>query len=159
MRYRSRQFRAGERKGLVGKGARDALAHRHRRVGHDRSHHQAEPLPRADRIPPRERILAVAADLFYRHGIRAIGVESIAEAAGTNKMTLYRHFASKDELVAAARAFCALPEESLNTMKFKALFGLRLLLGLILFAAGSGQTGGLDLVVQQMRTKWQRGDF
>jgi AcrR family transcriptional regulator len=53
-----------------------------------------------DRIPPRERILAVAADLFYRHGIRAVGVESIAEAAATNKMTLYRHFASKDELVA-----------------------------------------------------------
>jgi AcrR family transcriptional regulator len=53
-----------------------------------------------DRIPPRERILAVAADLFYRHGIRAVGVESIAEAAGTNKMTLYRHFVSKDELVA-----------------------------------------------------------
>src|SRR5262252_199001 len=51
-------------------------------------------------IPPRERILSVAADLFYRHGIRAIGVEAIAEAAGTNKMTLYRHFASKDELVA-----------------------------------------------------------
>jgi AcrR family transcriptional regulator len=53
-----------------------------------------------DRISPRERILAAAVDLFYRHGIRAIGVESIAEAAGTNKMTLYRHFASKDELVA-----------------------------------------------------------
>ena len=45
-------------------------------------------------------ILAVAADLFYRHGIRAVGVDAIAEAAGTNKMTLYRHFASKDELVA-----------------------------------------------------------
>jgi AcrR family transcriptional regulator len=44
--------------------------------------------------------LAVAAELFYRHGIRAVGVEAIAEAAGTNKMTLYRHFASKDELVA-----------------------------------------------------------
>ena len=53
-----------------------------------------------ERIPPRERILAVAADLFYRHGIRAIGVEAVAEAAGTNKMTLYRHFTSKDELVA-----------------------------------------------------------
>jgi AcrR family transcriptional regulator len=44
--------------------------------------------------------LTVAGELFYRHGIRAIGVEAIAEAAGTNKMTLYRHFASKDELVA-----------------------------------------------------------
>jgi AcrR family transcriptional regulator len=51
-------------------------------------------------IPPRARILAAAADLFYRHGIRAVGVEAIAEAAQTNKMTLYRHFASKDELVA-----------------------------------------------------------
>ena len=53
-----------------------------------------------ERIPPRQRILAVAGDLFYRHGIRAVGVEPIADAAGTNKMTLYRHFASKDELVA-----------------------------------------------------------
>jgi AcrR family transcriptional regulator len=53
-----------------------------------------------ERIPPRARILAAAADLFYRHGIRAVGVEAIAEAAATNKMTLYRHFASKDELVA-----------------------------------------------------------
>jgi AcrR family transcriptional regulator len=53
-----------------------------------------------NRIPPRARILAAAAELFYRHGIRAVGVEAIAETAGTNKMTLYRHFASKDELVA-----------------------------------------------------------
>ena len=53
-----------------------------------------------ERIPPRARLLAVAAELFYRHGIRAVGVEAIAEAAGTNKMTLYRHFPSKDELVA-----------------------------------------------------------
>jgi AcrR family transcriptional regulator len=51
-------------------------------------------------VPPRARILAAANDLFYRHGIRAVGVEAIAEAATTNKMTLYRHFASKDELVA-----------------------------------------------------------
>jgi AcrR family transcriptional regulator len=53
-----------------------------------------------ERIPPRARILAAAGELFYRHGIRGVGVEAIAEAAGTNKMTLYRHFASKDELVA-----------------------------------------------------------
>lgn len=49
--------------------------------------------------PPRERILAVARDLFYRHGVHAVGVELIAEAAQTNKMTLYRHFKSKDDLV------------------------------------------------------------
>jgi AcrR family transcriptional regulator len=53
-----------------------------------------------EKIPPRARLLAAASDLFYRHGIRAIGVEAVAEAAGTNKMTLYRHFPSKDELVA-----------------------------------------------------------
>ncbi len=57
-------------------------------------------LRKDEKNPPRERILAVASDLFYRQGIRAVGVESIAEAAGTNKMTLYRHFTSKDELVA-----------------------------------------------------------
>lgn len=55
---------------------------------------------KAEKIPPRQRILAAAGELFYRHGIRAVGVESIAEAAGTNKMTLYRHFDSKDQLVA-----------------------------------------------------------
>jgi AcrR family transcriptional regulator len=54
-----------------------------------------------ERVAPRARLLAVAGELFYRHGIRAVGVEAIAEAAGTNKMTLYRHFASKDELVVA----------------------------------------------------------
>jgi AcrR family transcriptional regulator len=51
-------------------------------------------------LPPRERIIAAAADLFHKQGIRGVGVEAIAEAAGTNKMTLYRHFASKDELIA-----------------------------------------------------------
>src|SRR3954463_7438010 len=51
-------------------------------------------------LSPRERIIAAAAELFQKHGIRGIGVEAIAEAAGTNKMTLYRHFPSKDELIA-----------------------------------------------------------
>jgi hypothetical protein len=37
-------------------------------------------------------------------------------------------------------------------MKCKAPYGLRLLLGLVLFAVGSGQTGGLDLVVQHIQT-------
>lgn len=58
--------------------------------------------------PPRERILAVARDLFYRHGVHAVGVELIAEAAQTNKMTLYRHFKSKDDLIVAyARGLAA----------------------------------------------------
>ena len=50
---------------------------------------------------PRQRILRAARELFYSSGIRAVGVDAIAEAASTNKMTLYRHFGSKDELVAA----------------------------------------------------------
>ena len=50
---------------------------------------------------PRERIVSTARDLFRKHGIRGIGVDAIAEEAGTNKMTLYRHFASKDDLVVA----------------------------------------------------------
>jgi AcrR family transcriptional regulator len=57
-------------------------------------------VPAPNPTPPRERVLAAASELFYRQGIRAVGVDAIAEAAGTNKMTLYRHFASKDELVA-----------------------------------------------------------
>src|ERR1700734_123973 len=49
--------------------------------------------------PPRERILEAARALFYGHGIRAVSVDEIAAAARTNKMTLYRHFGSKDLLV------------------------------------------------------------
>jgi AcrR family transcriptional regulator len=48
---------------------------------------------------PRERIFACAQDLFHQRGIRGVGVEAIAEAAGTSKMALYRHFDSKDELI------------------------------------------------------------
>ena len=51
-------------------------------------------------IPPRERILDAARDLFYSRGIRCVSVDEIAAAAHTNKMTLYRHFESKDLLVA-----------------------------------------------------------
>jgi AcrR family transcriptional regulator len=57
-------------------------------------------MKRAEAIPLRQRILDAAADLFKRQGIRGIGVEAIAAAAGTNKMTLYRYFSSKDELIA-----------------------------------------------------------
>src|SRR5262249_24906916 len=56
-----------------------------------------------DGVPlrPREGIISTARDLFRKHGIRGIGVDAIAEAAGTNKMTLYRHFGSKDDLIVA----------------------------------------------------------
>jgi len=49
----------------------------------------------------RERLLAVAYDLFSRKGIRAVGVDTIIAQAGVAKMTFYRHFPSKDDLVLA----------------------------------------------------------
>jgi AcrR family transcriptional regulator len=48
----------------------------------------------------RERVFRTAAELFHRKGIRAVGVEAIAAEANTTKMSLYRNFPSKDELVA-----------------------------------------------------------
>ena len=54
----------------------------------------------SSKIPVRDRILIAAGDLFHKVGIRGVGVEAIAEAAQTNKMTLYRYFDSKDELIA-----------------------------------------------------------
>jgi AcrR family transcriptional regulator len=50
---------------------------------------------------PRERILQVATDLFYQRGIHAVGVDEIVARSGAAKTTLYAHFPSKDELVAA----------------------------------------------------------
>jgi AcrR family transcriptional regulator len=47
----------------------------------------------------RDRIFHAATNLFYRHGIRAVSVDAIAAEAGTTKVTLYRVFASKDDLV------------------------------------------------------------
>src|ERR1700733_4056215 len=49
----------------------------------------------------REHVLGVAHELFYWHGIRATGVDRVAAAAGVAPTTLYRLFASKDDLVAA----------------------------------------------------------
>lgn len=57
----------------------------------------------ADTAEPevRERILRTAADLFYRQGVRAVGVDLIIDRAGVAKTSLYRHFRTKDELIAA----------------------------------------------------------
>ena len=50
---------------------------------------------------PLERILDSSYELFSRHGVRAVGVDAIVAHAGVAKMTLYRYFASKDDLVLA----------------------------------------------------------
>jgi AcrR family transcriptional regulator len=51
--------------------------------------------------PARERVFAAAAELFYRKGIRAVGVEEIVNRAGVAKISLYRSFKSKDDLIVA----------------------------------------------------------
>ncbi|MDB5360891.1 MAG: Transcriptional regulator [Rhodospirillales bacterium] len=55
----------------------------------------------SDKLSARDRILNVASDLFYHQGVRAIGIDTIIAAAGVAKMSLYRAFPSKDDLVAA----------------------------------------------------------
>jgi AcrR family transcriptional regulator len=49
----------------------------------------------------RERILTTASDLFYREGAHAVGVDLVVEQAGVAKTSLYRHFRTKDDLIAA----------------------------------------------------------
>jgi AcrR family transcriptional regulator len=57
-------------------------------------------MPKSGPTTP-ERIVAAASALFYRDGIRAVSVDAVADKAGVTKRTLYYHFRSKDDLVAA----------------------------------------------------------
>jgi AcrR family transcriptional regulator len=54
---------------------------------------------KAGKTRVRDRIFETACELFYRHGIHGVGVDAIAAEAGSNKMSFYRSFASKDALV------------------------------------------------------------
>lgn len=56
----------------------------------------------------RERILDAAYDLFSRHGVRGVGIDAVIERSGVARMTLYRHFSSKETL---ALAFLARREQ------------------------------------------------
>jgi len=51
-------------------------------------------------LPPRERILRTASDLFYRHSIHTVGIDRIIAESGVAKMTFYKHFPSKARLIA-----------------------------------------------------------
>lgn len=53
------------------------------------------------KLPARECILRTAHDLFYRHGIRATGIDRVIAESGVAKKTFYRHFPSKSDLVEA----------------------------------------------------------
>jgi AcrR family transcriptional regulator len=52
-------------------------------------------------LPVRERILATASELFYRDGVRAVGIDAIIAKSGVAKASLYKWFPSKDDLIAA----------------------------------------------------------
>lgn len=70
-------------------------------AGHTEFGTHGERLQRRSAAQTREHMLAVAHELFYWHGVRAIGVDKVAAEAGIAPTTLYRLFASKDDLVAA----------------------------------------------------------
>jgi AcrR family transcriptional regulator len=53
------------------------------------------------RSAKRDALLHAARELFSRQGYRAVGIDTVLERAGVAKMTLYKHFASKEELIAA----------------------------------------------------------
>lgn len=52
-------------------------------------------------LPARQRILLTAHDLFYREGVRATGIDRIISESGVTKVTFYRHFPSKNDLITA----------------------------------------------------------
>jgi AcrR family transcriptional regulator len=52
-------------------------------------------------VAPKDKVFQTAARLFYQHGYRAIGVDTLAAESGIGKMTLYRHYPSKDDLIVA----------------------------------------------------------
>jgi len=62
--------------------------------------HQTEPSD-IQNLSARERILLTAHDLFYREGIRATGIDRVIAASGVTKVTFYRHFPSKNDLILA----------------------------------------------------------
>jgi AcrR family transcriptional regulator len=63
--------------------------------------HVPSSVPMGARRDVRSRLLAAADRLFYQEGIRAVGIDRVLAEAGAAKASLYDHFASKDELVAA----------------------------------------------------------
>ena len=75
------------------------------------------PKPRGDSTPKRDHLLATAYRLFYRDGYHAVGIDTILAEAKLAKMTLYHHFASKEELIVAVlEQRSALVKEKVQTL-------------------------------------------
>ena len=75
------------------------------------------PKPRGESTPKRDHLLATAYRLFYRDGYHAVGIDTILAEAKLAKMTLYYHFASKEELIVAVlEQRSALVKEKVQTL-------------------------------------------
>jgi AcrR family transcriptional regulator len=61
----------------------------------------SNPTPATNELPPAERILVTAHDLFYRDGIRATGVDRVIAESGVAKKTFYRYYPAKNDLIVA----------------------------------------------------------
>src|SRR4051812_38207885 len=65
--------------------------------------------------PVRERLIEAASELFYAQGLRAVSADKIIERVGTTKVTFYRHFRTKDDLVVTyLRARAAIEREGVG---------------------------------------------
>jgi AcrR family transcriptional regulator len=121
---------------------------------------------RAKKPDMKQRILETADRLFYLHGIRAIGVDTVAAEIGISKRTLYNHFPSKDDLIRAylGRRSVTMPasdkspiEQILGT--FDALerrFGARDFRGCP-FVNAVAELGAEDHAVRQIATSFKDG--
>jgi AcrR family transcriptional regulator len=54
-----------------------------------------------NKVAPKDKVFQTASRMFYQHGYRAIGVDTLAAESGIGKMTLYRHYPTKDDLIVA----------------------------------------------------------
>lgn len=101
--------------------------------------------PSGDPLPPRERILLAAHALFYAEGIRATGVDKIIDRSSVSKVTFYRQYASKDDLI---RAYLDYRHE-----KWIAWFQASLV------QATGGGSSAADALVATLRQWFGRPDF
>lgn len=114
----------------------------------------------------KQRILDTADRLFYLHGIRAIGVDTVAAEIGISKRTLYNHFPSKDELIKAylARRSVTMPpsdkppvEQILGTFNsLKRRFGAKDFRGCP-FVNAVTELGAEDHAVRKIATAFKDG--
>ena len=102
-------------------------------------------VPTSTSPSPRQRILEAAHDLFYAEGIRATGVDRVIEAAKVTKVTFYRQFPSKDDLV---DAYLGMRHDRWTSWLRSSLEDRR-----------ARKTGGVDAIAEVLRGWWEAPSF